>query len=411
MICTLQRMNRVVLEPVSMLRTFLLGFTTFFAIGAIVWLSVITAQLETWNAANVKTINGVPPAQGLITENAGPGILITPNVGANSITIQSTGVLTVNSLAPDGAGDIVIASAGAGLGVASAGNTVTLSNTGVTSAVAGAGISVSAAVGAVTIGNTGVLSNTAGAGISISSPTGANTITNTGVRTLNSLAPTAGNVIVEGSVVNGLSQTTAGSTVTLHHDLTKNTQLSESDPVGPLVAYDVAIGFFVPIPTGVWRTNVFPAVVGYFPGLVGADNGEGNAITTWTVPAMMQTRVYTFHVDCEVIPSVPLAVNDFQSVSVALTLGATTEDPFFDGTIPPGAYVTMDLSSGTNAALAPPAHARRVSFSATIQAGCAGCSVQPGQVAAVHAFLDQTGVLPGPFTADVFCRMQVARIV
>ena len=69
---------------------------------------------------------------------------------------------------------------GSGLGGTSynGSSAVTITNTGVTSAVAGTAISVSGATGAVTINNTGVTSNVAGTGISVSGATGAVTITN-----------------------------------------------------------------------------------------------------------------------------------------------------------------------------------------------------------------------------------------
>ena len=60
--------------------------------------------------------------------------------------------------------------------VASATDTVTITNTGVTSNVAGAGIGVSGATGAVTVSNTGVTSNVAGANIAVSGATGAVTV-------------------------------------------------------------------------------------------------------------------------------------------------------------------------------------------------------------------------------------------
>jgi hypothetical protein len=59
----------------------------------------------------------------------------------------------------------------------SLGGTVTLSNTGVTSAVAGTGISVSSATGAVTIGNTGVTQIIAGTNISITPSGGTGNVT------------------------------------------------------------------------------------------------------------------------------------------------------------------------------------------------------------------------------------------
>lgn len=60
-------------------------------------------------------------------------------------------------------------------------DTVTFTNSGVTSAVAGAGISVNNSTGAVTFTNTGVTSAIAGSGISLNNNTGTVTISNTGV--------------------------------------------------------------------------------------------------------------------------------------------------------------------------------------------------------------------------------------
>lgn len=60
-------------------------------------------------------------------------------------------------------------------------DTVTFTNSGVTSAVAGTGIGVNTSTGAVTFTNTGVTSTVAGTGISVSSSTGIVTISNTGV--------------------------------------------------------------------------------------------------------------------------------------------------------------------------------------------------------------------------------------
>lgn len=60
-------------------------------------------------------------------------------------------------------------------------DTLTITNSGVTSAVAGTGIGVSSGTGAVTFTNTGVTSVTAGTGISVSASTGGITISNAGV--------------------------------------------------------------------------------------------------------------------------------------------------------------------------------------------------------------------------------------
>ena len=63
-------------------------------------------------------------------------------------------------------GDTFTIAQGTGItSVASATDTITITNTGVTSNVAGSGISVSGATGAVTIANTGVTSIVAGTGM------------------------------------------------------------------------------------------------------------------------------------------------------------------------------------------------------------------------------------------------------
>jgi len=77
-------------------------------------------------------------------------------------------------------GDTVDIAGGTGIAtVASATDTITVTNTGVTSNLAGTGIGVSSATGAVTITNSGVTSIVAGTNISISGATGAVTISST----------------------------------------------------------------------------------------------------------------------------------------------------------------------------------------------------------------------------------------
>ena len=74
-------------------------------------------------------------------------------------------------------GNTVDIAGGTGISTAaSATDTLTVTNTGVTSNVAGTGIGVSGATGAVTISNTGVTSNVAGTNVTVSGATGAVTI-------------------------------------------------------------------------------------------------------------------------------------------------------------------------------------------------------------------------------------------
>ncbi len=115
--------------------------------------------------------------------------------------------------------------------VASATDTVTITNTGVTSAVAGSGISVSGATGAVTIANTGVTSIVAGTNVSISGATGAVTVNSTDqfTGTVTSVATssgtfvdiTGGTITSTGTITGDLSATgTASGSTFLRGDNT-----------------------------------------------------------------------------------------------------------------------------------------------------------------------------------------------
>ena len=72
---------------------------------------------------------------------------------------------------------------GTGIAITSGAGSLSIANSGVTSAVAGTGIGVSAATGAVTFSNTGVTSIIAGTGISVSGSTGAVTISQSSTTT------------------------------------------------------------------------------------------------------------------------------------------------------------------------------------------------------------------------------------
>lgn len=89
-------------------------------------------------------------------------------------------------------------SAGTGISVSTVGDTATVTNAGVVTAVAGTGVGVSAATGNVTFTNTGVTSLTGATGVTASASTGAVTVSPTsgyngyGVRTVSSSAPSGG---------------------------------------------------------------------------------------------------------------------------------------------------------------------------------------------------------------------------
>ena len=117
--------------------------------------------------------------QALITDGAGNVTWADPGA---QYTFDITDGVTTQTISD---GDTVTFTAGTGItAVVSAPDTLTITNTGVTSNVAGTGISVSGATGAVTITNDGVTSAVAGTGISVSGATGAVTFTNSGVVSL-----------------------------------------------------------------------------------------------------------------------------------------------------------------------------------------------------------------------------------
>jgi len=98
---------------------------------------------------------------------------------------------------------------------------LTITNTGVTSAVASTGISVSGATGAVTFTNTGVTSIVAGTGISVSGATGAVTVTNTVTNTDANYALSVGAVSSNESTLS-LVGSNGGSTTTAKFSGTTN---------------------------------------------------------------------------------------------------------------------------------------------------------------------------------------------
>jgi len=118
-------------------------------------------------------------------------VLIADSSTASGIKWGSAALLSFTTIAVSGQSDVVADSATDTLTLAgSTGltittnattDTITFTNSGVTSAIAGTGISVSSATGAVTYTNTGVTSIVAGSGITINQATGAVTITNAGL--------------------------------------------------------------------------------------------------------------------------------------------------------------------------------------------------------------------------------------
>lgn len=125
-------------------------------------------------------------------------------------SVAGGAVSTVN-----GATGAITIAAGSAIDVSTSGQTITVANQGVRSAVSGSGISVSGATGNVTFTNTGVTGLVAGTAISLSGSTGNITVTNTGVQ---SLAGTTNQITVSGS--------TGAVTISLPSDITTPGSLS-----------------------------------------------------------------------------------------------------------------------------------------------------------------------------------------
>ena len=136
---------------------------------------------------------------GVIKLLAGTGIILDPSIGTGTVTITNSSpnitqniwrfiaVAGQSSLDPQNSSDVLTFANGTGINITTnaGSDTVTVTNTGVTSLAGSTGISVSSSTGSVTLTNTGVTSLTAGAGISVSSSTGSITISNTKVGFVN----------------------------------------------------------------------------------------------------------------------------------------------------------------------------------------------------------------------------------
>lgn len=183
---------------------------------------------------------------------------------------------------------------------------------------------------------------------------------------------------------NNIVVTTVGTTTTITDLLASQTALTESDALGPQVAYDININT---VPDNTWRVITGAGFPGTFsPGIVAGDGGQGNvAGTSWVAPA---DGVYAFNAHCTVAPSAYVP-DDYQSASMALSLGATTVDPT-SGVIPAGGRSSLDLSVGKNGA-AGPAVPSALSVSGTVHV-CPTCLVATGTAALLHARIDHAGV-------------------
>jgi hypothetical protein len=422
-----------------------------------------------WNSQNVKTISGVTvDASNNVEATAGLGLGFTPLPLSNSFIYSNEGVVTLNGLSSvDPTRDFTLAVTGPALSLTPGASTLTFDSPALVSinsiagvannfdiTVSGPALTLTPGVGSIALGspalvtingNAGVANDfqvVAGTAIVVGTVGNVATISSPALLTINGNAGVANNFQVVGgtgiavatvlnvatlstpalltingnagvandfqfAAGNGLSIATVANTATYSDSLADATQLDNSDPLGPVVNYEVAIGFFVPVVENAgWRTGVVPGFpMPFVPGSV--DDGQGNTGggTGWAVPAV---GTYHVNVDCEVIPGA-IAVNDMQVVSAAFTLAAQSEDPLFLAILPAGAYTSLDISGGTNAnvALAVP---RRLSLSGTFQAGCTGCLVQVGDALTLHMSMERAGALPGPYDMNGYCKVQVARI-
>jgi hypothetical protein len=166
-----------------------------------------TNEVIVTNGAGSITLS-LPQAIGTSSTPTFGGLTLSDLTQNGFLTIGASGVLGSTAAATNGqlligasSGAPVAANltAGAGIGVTNGSGSITISNSGVTSAVAGTGIGVSGATGAVTISNTGVTSLTAGSGITLSGSTGAVTISANGSGLVTSITGTTNEVIASSS--------------------------------------------------------------------------------------------------------------------------------------------------------------------------------------------------------------------
>lgn len=146
--------------------------------GAVTLTSSDVTTALTFTPYNATNPSGYITSAGTATNVSGIVALANGGTGLSGAGSANRVLGVINA---GGALEYKTIAAGTATSVVHTANTITINNTGVTSAVAGTGIGVSAATGAVTISNTGVTSIVAGTNITISGSTGAVTINSTAV--------------------------------------------------------------------------------------------------------------------------------------------------------------------------------------------------------------------------------------
>jgi hypothetical protein len=308
------------------------------------------------NSQTVRSVDGIHPKNGNLLLWEGQGIIITGNATEGSIEINATGVQELAA----GRGIIVVED--------DVTHVVLVNATGVQELVAGIGIIVTEdpATGVVQVNATGVQQIVAQEGL-------------------------------EGS------ESDATFVVTLNHTITRETGLSESDPMGPQVAYSLIIGGLFPVNPDQWQNGIQTGFTSYFfPGIVTGDGGQGNVGgTSWVVPAV---GTYTVNAMCALAPTV-FSDPSQNSYTGAIVLGAThSADPTLDGYVPQGGFTTL-YSTGPNPT---PIGYPTTSWSVTFHAGCTGCPVHVGDGLTISLY-EQTNSAGVTFSA--YCSLEVTRIV
>ena len=168
------------------------------------FLIMFSLVVRTWAA-------GTQVGSFAVSPNAAHGMMVWEAPDVTTLAVGTNGQIPVGSTGADP----VFATVGTGTGISTTtgAGTLTINNTGVTSAVAGTAIGVSGSTGAVTISNTGVTSAVAGTGISVSGATGAVTISATGGGTRTVTAKTTSYSVLSGDSGTFFTNTGAAGTV------------------------------------------------------------------------------------------------------------------------------------------------------------------------------------------------------
>lgn len=214
------------------------------------------------------TLSGLPVDAVLSTN--GSSVIVGTALTNGQLLIGSTGAAPV-------AGTIT---AGTAVSVVNGAGTITINNTGVTSAVAGTGISVSSATGAVTIGNTGVLSLTnTDSNITFSVSTGAITANLASALAVTSLS-------LSGLTTNGILYAGVGGAITSTASPTNGQFLVGSTGAAPQLATLTA-------GTGVSITNGAHSITVTNTGVTSVALADGSTAPIYTVSGSPVTTTGT----------------------------------------------------------------------------------------------------------------------